>query len=418
MSDPARYSLDWYAGPSAQVEIFSPISKRKTRYGFKYTPPFRATMRPPVELLALGKTDLEPIDSQLEELASALSPRSAARPGRAREKAQPALASMERIGAMLMDLICPDYVKADLRPGPLFLEIGMDEGLLRYPWELMHDGTEFLCLKHYVGRYVNTFTSAASPAAGSSQLGADLEPLKVLIIAVPGPQDFKGKSFDRLPAAQQEAQDLLDTLTALPGVEPTLLLGSEAIFDNVYATLKAGVNHIIHFCGHAYFDKKNPQERSLVLHDKPMTTGAIARFFPKTHPILCFINACDSTRASGKDKFNIFDLARAFLDTGAYLLGSRWEVGDEPAAGFAKHFYTSLLGNCDPLGQAVQKARLACRAEQGASAELAWSSYVLYGDPRLCFRTKKPDPPAARTRARPRQERVGGRRRARAADEG
>jgi CHAT domain-containing protein len=104
--------------------------------------------------------------------------------------------------------------------------------------------------------------------------------------------------------------------------------------------------------------------------------------------VLFFINGCESTvgRGSGnewKNRYDIFGLARAFLETGAYLLDSRWKVNDKGAAKFAQAFYKEILEE-QPFGKAVRKARQVCK-ESSPADDFAWASYVYYGDPRIRF---------------------------------
>ena len=61
-------------------------------------------------------------------------------------------------------------------------------------------------------------------------------------------------------------------------------------------------------------------------------------------PVLCFINGCETAEtAQGKDRLNVYGLAQAFLETGAYLLGTRWKVSDSAAAAFAPTFYDRII---------------------------------------------------------------------------
>ena len=46
----------------------------------------------------------------------------------------------------------------------VFLALGVDELLLDLPLELMHDGEDFLALKHPLGRFVNSSSPVASQA--------------------------------------------------------------------------------------------------------------------------------------------------------------------------------------------------------------------------------------------------------------
>ena len=144
----------------------------------------------------------------------------------------------------------------------------------------------------------------------------------------------------------------------------------------------------MHFSGHAYFRNDKPHLSSLVLFDRDMSTGPIMGFFGSKPPVFFFMNAYETAAAKSegewKNRFDIFGLARAFLETGAYLIGNRWQVGDAAAAAFARAFYASLVEG-EPLGRAVRDARIACRSAAGP-ADFSWASYLFYGDPRVYFR--------------------------------
>ena len=376
------FSLNWYAGPSTQVELFSPQAGATGPYQLKYTPPMRTTIRS-IQDLNLGNFELQPLNAQMEALVTALNARSSAGAGDEAAVTAAPEAEMRTLGDLLLNLIIPPYIQADLRTPELFIEMGMDDVLLGYPWELMHDGDNYLCLKHFVGRFVNSATSAPLRLSPTRQWGMPLQPLKVLIIAVPRPLPYEGEIFDPLPQAEQELNAIVETLTKIPEVRVELLRDLQATYNNVYQKLKEPW-HIIHFCGHGQFDNQEPRNSRLILHNRPISTGAINTFVAKAQPILCFVNACESAMTPvGAERLNVYGLGRAFLETGAYLLGSRWKIGDTLATKFASTFYTSLLAEGCPLGKAVQDARIACYDED--RDDFAWASYTLYGDPRVCF---------------------------------
>src|SRR4051794_1109920 len=151
MSDP--FCIDWFGGPSAQLEIFSPSAGAAAQlYQLKYTPTFRSTIRPPLKELYLGKQDLQPVDVELNRVAEGTygTARHSGR-GVAPSPSPETAKALQTAGEQLYDMVVPRYVQMDLRDRGLSLEIGVDEQLLSYPWELFHDGSDFLCLKHHVG---------------------------------------------------------------------------------------------------------------------------------------------------------------------------------------------------------------------------------------------------------------------------
>lgn len=376
--------VEWMSGPSAQLELFSPTGGgSETAYQLKYTPPFRSTIRSMVDL-EVNDGDLDPIQKGLSQLIAGI------------EKAgceSDVLKSMECLGEKLITYILPQYVQSDLQGGKLFLEMGMDEALLNLPWELMYDGANFLCLKHSLGRYVNIRRSLMSTSqTPQTMVGQTLEKLRILLISVPLPKSRPGNESLRylnLREAETETKAIVAALASDPDIQLETLIGKEATHDNVFYALNKGRYHILHYNGHAHFDKDIPNKSALVLYDRDMTTVQLMKTIGAKSPLLCFINACESamsaTGAEVENRLNLYGLARAFLETGSYLLGSRWKISDPTAAKFATLFYGALILDGKPIGQAIMEARQGCKDAKSTDA-LGWASYVYYGDPRIGFR--------------------------------
>ena len=400
-----KYCFDWYPGASGQLEVVSPTGNFPCR--FRYTPPFRATLRSPLEETTLNTPeDLDPIYSKLDELMKCLTVEAARKPGGPAAVAAPAAAvaapaanpdpDLQTLGDMLLTLIFPQKVYSQLQTQDLYLEIGTDEDLLNLPWELMFDGTDFLCLKNFVGRFVNLSTprvlSAARPA---NVYGVDVEKLNVLVISVPKPPPRKEKGggtteYAELEGARAETEAIQETLLKFPQVDAVVL--ADATLDDVWKQLKSKQFHIIHFNGHASSNPNDAKSSGIVLQDRLLTTGLLTNVFGKNPAVFCFLNACETTkmpadvRGAWKRQHKLYALASALLETGAYLLGSSWKVEDQTAANFAKDFYDCFLqGNS--LGYAVREARRAVRDPNDPN-NLGWASYTLYGDPRLYIRVR------------------------------
>lgn len=383
------YCLEWKAGPSAQLELFSPDVREGSVYAVKYTPPFRSTLRPPVQRQPLGSGELQPINQMLEAVVFAT--RANRGHGCSQGNGTSAGSSLElmetmvQAGRELFELVVPQSIKAELRADPLFLEIGMDEDLLEYPWELMHDRQDFLCAKHYLGRFVNVRVPPIPPSREPRRSGSLGGPLKVLLVSVPRPLDRGGRRYEHLAAAESETEELVGILNSIPGVELSLLRGREATRKNFLRALDVAEFNVIHYSGHAHFDEDQPHMSALVLDDIDLTTGPLVSYLNQRPPIFCFLNACETGTPPGwREQYSVFGLARALLETGSYLLGSRWNLGDAAAKTFASVFYQSLLGQEKTFGEALMDARRECRVALPDSFD--WASYVYYGDPRVYFR--------------------------------
>jgi CHAT domain-containing protein len=281
----------------------------------------------------------------------------------------------------LSDFVANSPAEADLRSPGLFLELGTDEALVNYPWELLHDGDDFLCLKHYLGRYVNT-TRISAPRMQPQNSPSEYDKIRILLISVPA---APGASY--LPGAQAETVSLVQALSPLPQVELTLMKAPEATVMNVRSEIRSGQYQIVHFCGHAAFNSVDPRRSALMLCDNPLEAGIILLHLKSV--VLSFVNACQTAQQAPQPpawetEFNTFSLARAFMEAESYLLGSRWKLSDKAAPVFATSFYKALLEEWKPIGEAVVAARKACR-QASMPDDVGWASYVYYGDPRLGF---------------------------------
>jgi CHAT domain len=401
-----RFALDWFGGSSAVVDLVTETQNGLRRYMLRYTSPFRPTMRAPRQELPAGQYDLDQINNGLDVFASRLG--GALRGGGAPPPTPTARDDSELadLGQQIFELVLPRHVRSDLRKKHLFIELGTDEGLLHFPWELMHDGEDFICLKHFVGRYVNLLRTPEANGRTLPEPGSDLGELRMLVIGVPSPRPQGDRVFAPLPAVQREIETIVTTLARI-GVEPAYLAGPDATRKNVLRALRSQY-HLIHFSGHAAFDPADPQRSALVLDDADISVGALTSALAEQRSVLCVVNACETTRSGGattdddsiadplswRDQYNIYGLARAFLENGAYLLGSRWKLPDESAQRFTEAFYTSLLGQGAPIGSAITTAREAVR-RSAAADDFSWASYVYYGDPRMCFKRTVDEPAEA-----------------------
>jgi CHAT domain-containing protein len=384
------FSVGWDAGPSSQIEVFSPDPQTQAGgYRLKFTPPFRSTLRPPQRPLQLTPNKLEFFRKGLSDLFVA----AAARGGgaAAAPTGDEIIKKTKNYGGQLLDSVVPQRVQDVLRAKDLYLEIGVDEPLIEFPWELLHDGTEYLCLKHRVARFVNL--SQEMIQSGSLPDPWTEGPLSILVISVPIPQQRPGRPpFEMLTSVQRETEAILAIIDSLgDAAKKKVLSGPQATSAAVWEAITQGDRyHIVHYSGHAYFNIEQPTSSSLCLFDEDMEAGDILNYFGKKPPVLSFMNGCETAIMPGgapttKNRYDIFSLARAFLDTGSYLIGNRWKVGDAAAAAFADTFYRKLLLEGQPLGQVIRDARKDCKTQM-PDYDFSWASYIFYGDPRLCFR--------------------------------
>jgi CHAT domain-containing protein len=157
----------------------------------------------------------------------------------------------------------------------------------------------------------------------------------------------------------------------------------------------SGLYDVIHYAGHAYFDRNHPSRSGVLCAGQQVLSGADLAGLGRL-PTLIFFNACEAGRIrgtgvaappkpSGRDRLeHNVGLAEAFLRGGAAnYVGTYWPVGDTSAATFAESFYSRLMSS-EPLGAAI----LAARREVRKLKSVDWADYILYGSPEFVLKLK------------------------------
>ncbi|MBO2445706.1 CHAT domain-containing protein [Actinomadura barringtoniae] len=224
---------------------------------------------------------------------------------------------------------------------------------MQVPWELLHDGTEFLGLSHDLGQ--------GSVVRGAFLSGREVGRMERALIV--------GDPLGDLAAARSEAEHVAEWLTAR-GTECTLLIGEDATLVDVVARLSSTPYDLLHYCGHVSILNR-PADSGLMLHQRRLLNETALRTAAKVGaPPVVFINGC---RSAGP----IANLCVSFMRMGAkVVVGTRAEVAEASARQFAEEFYLRLLDD-QTAGSAVRNARLSLLNEPDG----AWASFLLFGDP-------------------------------------
>jgi len=228
------------------------------------------------------------------------------------------------------------------------------------PWELMHDGQQFLCLSNSVGRQLRT---AERPAPQAPRR----EPSRCLLVSNPTEDEV-------LRDTEEQAETLIGWL-AERNIRCEHLSGKAATRVKVITKLDSGNFDLFHYCGHvdliAHDATAQPNEYALRLADGSLR-GNELRVAGEGIGI-AFINGCRSAQS-------VESVTGAFLRAGARLvIGTIARVGASESRVFAEHLYGLMLqGNF--AGEAFRQARLLGMAQCGVAA---WAPFVLYGFPLL-----------------------------------
>jgi class 3 adenylate cyclase/CHAT domain-containing protein len=280
------------------------------------------------------------------------------------------LIRLKNYGRTLFDELIPKQIREKLIDSTeRNLLISIDDKLVHIPWELLHDGRDFLCQKFSIGRSVSTKQLVSSVARAIGR------PLKTLILADP-----EGD----LNASREEGLFIHKEIGRMENWIDVTLKTSDITQE--YVKTKMRNFDIVHYAGHAEYNASSPDQSGWLLKDGKLSAKAVTELSGiMPMPALVFSNACQSGHTEewkiGEDYgAKIFGLANAFLLSGVqHYIGTFWEIPDETGYYFAVHFYKNLIqGNT--IGESLRLARHALIQKYGEDT-IVWASYVLYGDP-------------------------------------
>jgi CHAT domain-containing protein len=294
--------------------------------------------------------------------------RSAAPVDRSLEPAKGLALKLERARKYAYGHLVPPKIQSLLESCPAdHLRLDIDERLIDLPWELIHDGTDFLCLRYATGRRLISDQSFATPKRSPSSASQT----KVLVVADP---------TGDLPAAREEGRLVAELLERKCGMRVD---GPTSNISKRDFLLCLRDYDVVHFAGHASHDADSPDESYLALSDGEIQAFEIARFIANRSPALVFLNACWSAEELRDPKSYspmMRGLGRTFLFAGvSAFIGYLVPVPDQSATRFALRVYESLAQG-QTIGEAVRLGRIAIR-QVCEERDLTWSAALLYGDP-------------------------------------
>ena len=282
-----------------------------------------------------------------------------------------ALAEMV-LDANMLDLLGRDEFKDS------HLILAHDADSSRIPWELLNigdaDSPRYPALESGITRKYMADNMSIAKWLERRRLKSTLD---VLLIVNPT-QDLDG--------AEEEGQKVHAALSVLPTVRVTPRLGPRANRETLLNDFRSGKYDIVHYAGHAYFNRRQPALSGIKCAGGDILSGADLRDVGEL-PSLVFFNACESARIRGGQQDTAAPdqqgrdsagFAEAFLRGGvANFIGTYWNVGDAAALRIATGFYSRIIDG-DPIGKALLEAR---RDVESGTRSKDWADYMSYGDP-------------------------------------
>ncbi len=272
------------------------------------------------------------------------------------------LEDLAGLGHQLWELLLPVSSRARVgRSTAAELVLTLDDQLPRIPWELLHDGREFLGLRFGMGRVVSTAKQLAA-----SRPREVPGPLKIAMVADPE---------GALPDTLREATQLSTHLGDRP--EYTVVVNDRRVSRAEFLA-QFGASDVVHVAGQVEYDSGG----GFVLGDGRVTVSELARQpAGATVPRLVFVTASEAdTGGNRHGEAAVFGLASAIVTAGVkHFVGSLRAVPGSGGFQFAHEVYRHLATG-QSIGVAVREARREAARRHG-KAQLTWAAYVLYGDP-------------------------------------
>ena len=253
---------------------------------------------------------------------------------------------------------------------------------LDVPFELLHDGVEYLALRYPIYRqilYKESMLRKVMPFHELLQkLRENQEKLRFLLIASSaggpiGAVDEEVKALKR---------DLLNNLPRI-GIESDIELvsSSEATYEQAESLFRRSRLHIIHYAGYRYTDEGPTEESCLFFRTenglKPMQASTVKTLLRESETHLFYLNLCrgvQTTEQIGHGGFLdlIDNLVQAQLPA---VMGHRWAVANAGAKDLALTFYTALFSGLS-IQDALFQARTEMAHKLGRDNE-TWASPIL-----------------------------------------
>jgi ABC-type branched-subunit amino acid transport system substrate-binding protein/CHAT domain-containing protein len=249
------------------------------------------------------------------------------------------------------------------------------------PWELLHDGEEYLCLNSHPKIL---FARVPDTTVTGKTLNYD-PPLRFLgITASPDGQN-------QLNVGKEK--EYIDI--ALKDLVEKNYIGKDwkKAEKNVLSGLKSGDTvHILHFIGHGHF---SDGEGKIIFEGErgrglSIPANQLRLALQRDTTLLVFLNACDTARGDSQDYLSNFAYKLAVTGIPA-IVAMQFKITDDAAIQFAKTFYERIATG-EPIDEAVTEARHHIFVHSGS---LEWIAPVLYisSSNSVLFKSSQPQPP-------------------------
>ncbi len=275
-------------------------------------------------------------------------------------------------GEVLYRSFIPEMLQKEFKRlnNPLLISTN-DPGI---PWEVLHDGEDFLSIKFRVSRdlhYSHPASGGQTTMVRSQALSRDM--LRFLFVVNPYDPEFK------LTDTYEECENIKKSL------DPSKT--KSKYFSDEHATLWEIEKElmtpydVIHYAGHIFYENRPKKVYIQLPEDKRLYPDDIN--YIKGKPLI-FLNGCQSDVTGqcqhGHEIYqNGLSLSQTFVLRGAKgVVGTLSKVPSPQAKKFANVFYQNVLEG-ETIAEAVRFARVKTR--EAFPDDAGFLTFVLYGHP-------------------------------------
>lgn len=195
-----------------------------------------------------------------------------------------------------------------------------------------------------------------------------------------GISELTGASFPDLAHSRDEVVAVAEAA----GPNSTILTGDQAT-ESAFKKQPLDAFQVLHFAVHSISDSQVPERSALVLGTAPgePDDGLLqAREIMDLHLTadLVTLSGCDTVVGTVRDQAGVESLQDAFIMAGAHsVVGSLWQVQDQPTALLMEFFYRHL-GAGEDKATALSNAKKDFLAKTKDPAPFLWAGFILVGD--------------------------------------
>jgi tetratricopeptide (TPR) repeat protein len=260
------------------------------------------------------------------------------------------------LGGQTGALLAQRWAKMAQQEGGLRLRVRVDASapeLIDLPWELLHDGEEFLVTR--IGLPISRL-----PAGIERRVRKPLDRTMRMLVVVSSPLDLPSHMI----LNTEKEQEMI--IAALDKLQRKRLIDIDFCEDATLATIQEYLLEqeydILHFTGHGVFNEELKRNELLLENEQgdqqrvaDTEFTALMRNFRSLRLIV--LSACQSARTANNTAYPGMAIQLAQQGTSA-VLAMQYSVLDTTATMFANRFYTAVANN-KPIDVALTESRLA-----------------------------------------------------------